>query len=219
MIAAEQPASTHSPLFERLFGCFNGARFGDLYLPIAYRNRFTSLVMCINTSVMMFAGNESHLMDQLDENLRELKRRVDARVEQMLILRRVPVAETQTLATSLDGSPNMLEQHAGLASNAHTRSAFPLPRGDDPTVVHADKKLDRPSLIPTSGISELPERPTALTAAERLAVGLPEGTVSTSDRHSASSTIFQDRILAHPPAIRRQSFLHRFFGKLLSRKD
>lgn len=158
-------------------------------------------------------------MDQLDENLRELKRRVDARVEQILIVRQAQSSETQALANSHKGLLVRLEDNVDLDYSAHTRPAFLLPQGDDPTVVHADVKPSQPNPNPTAGFDQLPERATMLTVAERAAGDLLEKTASSSTEHYATSTISQVRILAHPPAIRHQSFLYRFFGRFLNRKD
>jgi len=171
--------------------------------------------MWINSSVTMFAGSESHLMDQLDENLRELKRRVDARVEQMLIVRQPQAAERQALVTSDDSSPDMLKDDSDLDLDAYSRPALPLPRGDDPTVAHPGMKLVRPNPNPTSAFSQLPAATTTFTAAERAA----EHSLviaSTAAEHDPTPTFSQETILAHPPAIRRQGFLHRIFGRLFA---
>lgn len=155
-------------------------------------------------------------MDQLDENLRELKRRVDARVEQMLIVRRAQGAETQTLVTSHDGSPQPFEQHSDFEHDAYVRPALPLPHGDDPMVVHPNMGLNRSNPDPIANFSQPQEEDKTLRAAERIAEQSVGQDLDTFVDTDAGSMAPHNHILAHPPAIRRRSLLHKLFGRFLS---
>jgi hypothetical protein len=175
--------------------------------------------MWINFSVTMFAGGESQMMDQLDENLREMKRRVDARVEQMLIVRRAQAPETRALVTSDDRSSDMLEDQSNFDLGAHTRPALPLLRVNDPTTADPEMKLIKPNPNPTSAFSQLQEATTTILAAEQVTPQSLVEIASTFAEYEPNQTVWQEHILAHPPAIRRQSFLHRIFGRLLATRS
>lgn len=159
------------------------------------------------------------MIDQLDVNLRELKRRVDARVGQMPIVVRAQTAETQALFTCDDGRSNMLDDQADLELDSHNRPAFLLPRGNDPTVAHTETKLIRPNPNPTAGLSQLQEATTAFTSAEQMTEHTLIRSVTTSIEQDPNQAVSQEYILAHPPAIRRQGFLHRILGRLLARRS
>jgi hypothetical protein len=175
--------------------------------------------MCINSSVTMIAGSESHLMDQLDENLRELKRRVDARMERLLIEQASRTAETEPHASTAVGSPQKVRIPEAIDFGAYDRPALPLPQVEDPTVINTDAKLIPLTPLPRSVLSLLQAGSATVSASEssNFEELIVSGSASSAE-HEVVPTISQVRVVAHPPAIRRQGVLQWLLGKLLPRK-
>lgn len=156
-------------------------------------------------------------MDQLDENLRELRKRFDTKLEHMLIVRRAESAEAQSSSGDSLSLLDKLWNYEPLDPGASDRPALTLPKGEDPTIAYMPQQIDGPvardALAPNVDRGVLlvmqPERHSHQEANLNMAAS-PSKDEPALPKPTATS-------ISHLPAIPERGLWSKFFHLLLRR--